>query len=38
VITLEHPELVRRVILAGTGPAGGGGIEKINRVAAIAYT
>ena len=29
VITLEHPELVRRVILAGTGPAGGGGIEKI---------
>jgi pimeloyl-ACP methyl ester carboxylesterase len=38
VITLEHPELVRRVILAGTGPAGGGGIEKINRVAATAYT
>ena len=34
VITLEHPELVRRVILAGTGPAGGGGIEKINRIAA----
>jgi pimeloyl-ACP methyl ester carboxylesterase len=38
VVTLEHPELVRRVILAGTGPAGGGGIEKINRIAAIAYT
>jgi pimeloyl-ACP methyl ester carboxylesterase len=38
VITLEHPELVRRVILAGTGPAGGGGIEKINRIAAAAYT
>jgi pimeloyl-ACP methyl ester carboxylesterase len=38
VITLEHPELVRRVILAGTGPAGGGGIEKINRIAASAYT
>jgi pimeloyl-ACP methyl ester carboxylesterase len=37
-ITLEHPELVRRVILAGTGPAGGGGIEKINRIAAVAYT
>jgi pimeloyl-ACP methyl ester carboxylesterase len=37
-ITLEHPELVRRVILAGTGPAGGGGIEKINRIAASAYT
>ncbi|MBV9335809.1 MAG: alpha/beta fold hydrolase, partial [Solirubrobacterales bacterium] len=38
VIALEHPELVRRVILAGTGPAGGGGIEKINRIAASAYT
>jgi pimeloyl-ACP methyl ester carboxylesterase len=38
VITLEHPDLVRRVILAGTGPAGGGGIEKINRIAASAYT
>ena len=38
VITLEHPEVVRRVILAGTGPAGGGGIESINRIAAIAYT
>jgi pimeloyl-ACP methyl ester carboxylesterase len=37
VITLEHPELIRRVILAGTGPAGGGGIEKINRIAATAY-
>jgi len=37
VITLEHPELVRRVILAGTGPAGGGGIEKITRIAATAY-
>jgi pimeloyl-ACP methyl ester carboxylesterase len=37
VITLQHPELVRRVILAGTGPAGGGGIEKINRIAATAY-
>lgn len=37
VITLEHPELVRRVILAGTGPAGGGGIEKINRIAVTAY-
>lgn len=37
MITLEHPELVRRVILAGTGPAGGGGIEKINRIAATAY-
>jgi pimeloyl-ACP methyl ester carboxylesterase len=38
VIALERPELVRRLILAGTGPAGGGGIEKINRVAASAYS
>ena len=33
VITLEHPELVRRVILAGTGPRGGGGIEKMPLIA-----
>jgi pimeloyl-ACP methyl ester carboxylesterase len=38
VITLVRPELIRRVILAGTGPAGGGGIERINRIAATAYT
>jgi pimeloyl-ACP methyl ester carboxylesterase len=37
VITLEHPELVRRVILAGTGPAGAGGLEKMNRIAGTAY-
>ena len=37
VITLEHPELVRRVILAGTGPAGAGGLEKMNRIAGAAY-
>jgi pimeloyl-ACP methyl ester carboxylesterase len=36
-ILLEHPELVRRAILAGTGPAGGGGIEKMNRIVAAAY-
>ena len=34
---LEHPELVRRAILAGTGPAGGGGIEKMNRIVGAAY-
>jgi pimeloyl-ACP methyl ester carboxylesterase len=38
VITLEHPELVRRAILAGTGPAGGGGIERMNRIVGVAYT
>ena len=38
VIALEHPELVRRVILAGTGPRGGGGIEKMPLIAGSAYT
>src|SRR6202008_1446832 len=33
VIALKEPELVRKVILAGTGPAGGGGINKVTRVA-----
>src|SRR5256714_8857608 len=32
VITLAHPELVRRVILAGTGPAGGGRSEKMGGI------
>lgn len=29
VIAAEHPDLVRRIILAGTGPAGGDGIDKV---------
>lgn len=37
MIALQAPELVRRMILAGTGPKGGGGIEEINKVAALAY-
>lgn len=37
VIALEQPDLVRRLILAGTGPAGGGGIDKITRIAVLAY-
>lgn len=37
MVALQAPELVRRMILAGTGPKGGGGIDEINRVAAIAY-
>lgn len=32
VIALEAPQLVRRLILAGTGPAGGVGIDKVTRV------
>src|SRR6266496_2014973 len=34
VIALNHPELVRKAILAGTGPRGGGGIEKMPLIAA----
>jgi pimeloyl-ACP methyl ester carboxylesterase len=32
VIAQQQPELVRRMILAGTGPAGGEGIEKVTRI------
>ena len=32
VIALEEPQLVRKLILAGTGPAGGVGIDKVTSV------
>ena len=32
VIAQEEPRLVRKMILAGTGPAGGAGIENVTRV------
>lgn len=32
VIAQEEPQLVRKVILAGTGPAGGTGIDKVTSV------
>ena len=32
VIVLEEPQLVRKMILAGTGPAGGVGIDKVTGV------
>ncbi len=32
VITEEEPHLVRKLILAGTGPAGGAGIDKVTAV------
>jgi pimeloyl-ACP methyl ester carboxylesterase len=32
VIAQEEPRLVRKMILAGTGPAGGDGIDKVTRV------
>lgn len=38
MIALEAPELVRRMILAGTGPRGGGGIWKMPFIVGGAYT
>lgn len=32
VIAAEEPQLVRRVVLAGTGPAGGQGIDKVTAL------
>jgi len=32
MIAQQEPQLVRRMILAGTGPAGGEGIEKVTRI------
>ena len=32
VIAQQQPRLVRRMILAGTGPAGGEGIDKVTRI------
>jgi pimeloyl-ACP methyl ester carboxylesterase len=32
VIAHEEPQLVRKMIIAGTGPAGGDGIDKVTRI------
>ena len=32
VIAQQQPRLVRKLILAGTGPAGGDGIDKVTRI------
>jgi pimeloyl-ACP methyl ester carboxylesterase len=32
VIAQEEPQLIRKIILAGTGPAGGAGIDKVTSV------
>jgi pimeloyl-ACP methyl ester carboxylesterase len=32
VIALEQPALVRRIVIAGSGPAGGEGIDKVTRI------
>jgi pimeloyl-ACP methyl ester carboxylesterase len=36
LVALQAPDLVRRMILAGTGPRGGEGIDEILKIAAIA--
>jgi pimeloyl-ACP methyl ester carboxylesterase len=37
MVLLQAPDLVRRAVLAGTGPKGGGGIDEITKVSAKAY-
>ena len=37
MVALQAPDLVRRMILAGTGPRGAAGIDKITRTAVLAY-
>ena len=38
VIAQEEPQLVRKIILAGTGPAGGEGIDKVTRISYLDTT
>jgi pimeloyl-ACP methyl ester carboxylesterase len=37
MIALQQPQLVRRMVLAGTGPRGGGGIDKMATIVGAAY-
>ena len=37
MVALQAPRLVRRMILAGTGPRGSGDLKEINKVAVSAY-
>ena len=37
MVALQAPALVRRMILAGTGPRGGGGIDKMATIVGSAY-
>ena len=38
MVALQRPDLVRRMVLAGTGPRGGGGIWKMPFIVGGAYT
>lgn len=37
VVALRAPDLVRKIVLAGTGPRGGGGIDKMATIVGGAY-
>jgi pimeloyl-ACP methyl ester carboxylesterase len=37
IVALRAPDLVRRMILAGTGPRGGGGIDQMTKIVGVAY-
>lgn len=37
MVALQAPDLVRRIVLAGTGPKGGGSIDEITKVSVVAY-
>jgi pimeloyl-ACP methyl ester carboxylesterase len=37
VIALQEPQLVRKLILAGTGPAGGEGIKNVTKIAHLDF-
>lgn len=37
MVVLQAPELVRRVIVAGSGPRGGGGIDRMGSIVGLAY-
>lgn len=37
MVVLQAPELVRRAIVAGSGPRGGGGIDKMGSIVGLAY-
>jgi pimeloyl-ACP methyl ester carboxylesterase len=37
MVALQAPDLVRRMILAGTGPRGGGGIDQMTKIVGVAY-
>jgi pimeloyl-ACP methyl ester carboxylesterase len=37
MVALQAPELVRRIIIAGSGPRGGGGIDEMTKIVGLAY-